>query len=97
MIAVVFRPEAAADITIAVSWYEIQQAGLGESFLSEVKFAADYIAAQPKSCAIIHRNTRRLLLRRFPYCLYYRLIDEQIVVVACFHSSRKPGLWKRRH
>jgi plasmid stabilization system protein ParE len=93
---VTFRPEAAADIAMAVGWYELQQSGLGESFLVEVKFATDYVAGQPECCAIIHRNTRRLMLRRFPYCLYYRLIDQQIVVVACFHSSRKPGLWKRR-
>ena len=97
MMHIIFRPEAAADIAMAAGWYELQQHGIGESFLAEVKFASDYVAEQPECCAIIHRNTRRLLLRRFPYCLYYRIIDEQIVVVACFHSSRKPSLWKRRH
>jgi len=96
MMHIIFRPEAAADVAMAVDWYELQQPGLGESFLGEVKYAADYVVGQPESCTVIHRNTRRLLLRRFPYCLYYRVIGEQIVVVACFHSSRKPGLWKRR-
>ena len=45
---ITFRPEAAADIAMAVGWYELQQPGLGESFLVEVKFATDYVAGQPE-------------------------------------------------
>jgi len=43
MMHIIFRPEAAADIAMAVDWYELQQPGLGESFLGEVKYAADYV------------------------------------------------------
>jgi hypothetical protein len=33
-----------------------------------------------------------MLLRRFPYCLFYRLDGEGITVVACLHAARDPKL-----
>lgn len=37
MTKVIFRPEAAADVAMAAGWYDLQQLGLGESFLAEVR------------------------------------------------------------
>jgi plasmid stabilization system protein ParE len=36
------------------------------------------------------------LVKRFPYGLFYRLLDQQVVVVACFHTSRNPRVWRDR-
>ena len=35
--------------------------------------------------------------RRFPYGLFYGLIDGQVVVVACFHAKRSPRMWRSRY
>jgi len=40
--------------------------------------------------------TRRILLRRFPYQIVYRLKPDGIVVVAVAHLKRRPGYWKSR-
>jgi plasmid stabilization system protein ParE len=34
--------------------------------------------------------------RRFPYALFFRIVDGTVHVVACFHSSRDPRQWQRR-
>jgi plasmid stabilization system protein ParE len=34
--------------------------------------------------------------RRFPYALFFRIVDGTVHVVACFHSSRDPHQWQRR-
>jgi len=31
-----------------------------------------------------------------PFGLFYRLIDEQVVVVACMHAKRDPRSWRAR-
>ncbi|MDP2787371.1 MAG: type II toxin-antitoxin system RelE/ParE family toxin [Pseudomonadota bacterium] len=96
MTGVIYRPEAVADIVEASAWYARQKDGLGEEFLSAVRDTADRLSAQPLQYAVVHRDTRRALVRRFPYGLFYRLWDQQVVVVACFHTSRNPRNWRSR-
>ncbi len=93
----VFRVAAAADLEDAYRWYERQRKGLGEDFLSAVQVAIETVGSNPKAHPVLHRDTRRILLRRFPYGLYYRVLDAEIVVVACFHAKRDPKTWRSRH
>ncbi len=34
------------------------------------------------------------MLRRFPYGVFYLTEGERIVVIACFHASRRPKPWQ---
>lgn len=92
----IFRPAAAADVEEAYGWYEAQQAGVGEEFLAAIRVAIESMMANPERFPVVHRQTRRALLRRFPYGLYYRFIDDQIVVLACMHARRDPRRWQSR-
>jgi plasmid stabilization system protein ParE len=96
MMRIVVRPAAAADIEEAFLWYERQRAGLGDEFLVAVRSALDDVVAQPTRYAVIHRDTRRALLHRFPYGIFYRLYGEIVVVVACMHGRRDPRRWRSR-
>lgn len=92
----IFRPAAAADVEDAYRWYEAQQPGLGEEFLAAVRAILESMVANPERVPVVHRQTRRALLRRFPYGLYYRIVDDQIVVLACMHGRRNPRRWQSR-
>src|SRR2546422_3386717 len=37
-----------------------------------------------------YRGARRVLLRRFPYVLWYRSYDIFVVILACIHGKRDP-------
>ena len=80
----------------AYLWYENQRQGLGEEFLLAVQNAVDSILENPKMYPVVRRDARRALLNRFPYSLLYRLVHEQVVVVACFHAKRDPKRWQSR-
>jgi plasmid stabilization system protein ParE len=86
----IFRPAAAADVEDAYRWYETQRPGLGEEFLVAVSSVVESLVSYPELFPVVYRETRRVLLRRFPYSLYYRIIDDQIIVVACMHGRRDP-------
>jgi plasmid stabilization system protein ParE len=90
------RPAAAADIDEAFLWYEDQHPGLGHEFLAAAQTVIDAIAKDPLRYPVIRRSTRRALLRRFPYSIYFRVYDETIVVVACMHGRRSPRRWQVR-
>ena len=92
----IVRPAAAADIRRAYRWYERQRDGLGEEFLTEVRAAMDAVFTAPTAYQVLHRQTRRVLVRRFPYGLLFRLIDDMVVFVGCFHTRRNPESWARR-
>jgi plasmid stabilization system protein ParE len=93
---VCLRPEAERDLLEAASWYEEQQSGLGHRFLDEALKAFAAIAEKPSLYPIVHRNTRRLLIHRFPFGVYYRVEVEVVVVIAIMHGSRDPRTWQRR-
>jgi hypothetical protein len=41
-------------------------------------------------------ETRRCLLRRFPYGLIYALDQDDILILAVAHTRREPGYWRDR-
>lgn len=90
------RPEAEADLADAAAWYEEQRLGLGQEFLDRVLSAFGSIAERPIMYPTVHRRTRRALMHRFPFGIYYRIETDSIVVVAVMHGSRNPRLWKER-
>ena len=94
----IFRPAAAADVEDAYQWYEDQRTGLGDEFLSAVStvIEVESLVVYPERFPIVFRQTRRVHLNRFPYSLFYRIIDDRIVVVACMHGRRDPRRWQSR-
>ncbi len=90
------RPEAERDLEEEALWYEEQLPDLGNQFLDEISLALSAIAESPLMYPIVHRETRRALIHRFPFGIYYRVQDETIVVLAVMHGSRDPHRWKVR-
>lgn len=90
------RPEAEQDLADAAAWYEKQLSGLGHQFLDEVLRTLSSIADAPVMYPILHRNTRRALIHRFPFGVFYTVDSTAIVVVAVMHGSRNPRRWKTR-
>ena len=63
---VIFRREARADVREAYRWYEEQESGLGAEFRTELRAAIERIRERQLSCRVLHRETRRARLKRFP-------------------------------
>ncbi len=87
------RPAAAADIEDGYRWYRDKRPELGLEFLAAAKAGIRRVLEAPDTYPILHRNTRRIRLKRFPYSLYYR---HTIILVACMHGKRDPKRWQRR-
>jgi hypothetical protein len=89
------------EVAEAAAWYEMQREGLGESFRYEFDRRVDEIAAHPRQFAKVEfapvrGEVRRVLLRRFPYLVVYKVLPDEIVVIACGYSGRGPDYWRTR-
>jgi plasmid stabilization system protein ParE len=93
--AVVFRPQAEREALDVRRWYEGRRAGLGEEFGAEVDALVVRIADKPLLFPRVRGEIRRAVLSRFPYALYFRLTDEQVVVLAV-HGRQDPSHWHGR-
>jgi toxin ParE1/3/4 len=90
------RPEARADVAETAAWYEAQQQGLGREFLRAFRAATDPLRRNPFLYQIVFEEMRRVLLRRFPYAVFYEVHGSDVVVLGCLHGARDPEEWRKR-
>lgn len=93
---VVLRAEAAVEFDEAFDWHEAQRPGRGSAFAAAIQTALNRIAGHPLSHRVVLADIRRAVVRRFPYCIYYRPHADRVEVIAVFHTSRDPRIWQSR-
>jgi toxin ParE1/3/4 len=93
---VIVQPEAEADITNAALRYDGQSRAIRQKFLQTVEATLSVIERHPHQYQTIFRKVRRVMLRDFPYALFYVVTGEDVNVIACFHTSRDPKRWQGR-
>jgi plasmid stabilization system protein ParE len=89
-------PDAERDIAEAYRWYEEQRIGLGADFLLCIEEGLAKIQRAPEAYPVVHKNVRRLLIKRFPYGIFYAVEQPVIIVLAVFHERRDPLAWRSR-
>lgn len=92
----VIQPEANEEVAEAVHWYESRERGLGREFLLTFRAATAGLRRNPFLYQPVVEEVRRVLLRRFPYGVFYEVHASDVVVLACFHGARDPQDWQER-
>ena len=91
-----FLPGATKDYEDACVWYQARSERAADRFEEAVERALDDIVEAPERWPSCDRRHRYHLLRKYPYSIVYRLVDETVVVVAVAHARRRSGYWKGR-
>jgi plasmid stabilization system protein ParE len=89
--AVILTPAAERDVSEAYWWYEEQDAGLGEEFLRCLEAAISRISTSPLIYPVRFDDFRRILIRRFPYAVYFEHDDTTVTVFGVFHGAQDPA------
>jgi len=88
-VKVLILPEAVADLTDGYLFYEACEEGVGEYFL-------DSLSADIRSLRIFKGGHRliegyhRMVAKRFPHAIFYRVEDNEIRVHAVIDTRRDP-------
>jgi plasmid stabilization system protein ParE len=91
-----FNAEARSELDAAQEHYFRISPELALGFLDEVGRGMRNILDSPLAWPPYTQKTRRYLLHRFPYHLVYRVIVEQVAIVAVSHEKRDPSYWLPR-
>lgn len=86
----IIKQEAIADMQTGYEYYEQQQVGLGDRFLSVLEDCFTTLAEHPKYYSFIDNKQllRDVVVGIFPYVIVYGIIDE-VVKVYAIHSTHK--------
>ena len=91
-----FIAAARLELLAEVIHYNEAEPGLGWRFVAAVEEAAARAVAFPRAGSSSRANTRRIILKGFPFALIYRPEREEIVVFAVAHHKRRPYYWQGR-
>lgn len=96
MKSVRFHPQAEAELSSSVAFYDQEREGLGTEFGEEVARAVAFVTVHPDAGTPIRKKLRRWRIRRFPFVIIHRVEDGHLYILALAHQRRKPGYWHYR-
>ena len=96
MYRLTFRKEAEFDIDACFDYYEEKREGLGHDFLLCIEEALGKLRRNPLIYQPIHKELRRIPIRRFPYRLFYLVKHNRVIIAAVFHARKDPQAWRKR-
>lgn len=87
---ILIRKEAEQDIANARFWYQQRSPQAAQQFVTALNHTLTRITEFPHAFPSAGKHTRRALLARFPYTVYFHEAGDRIEVHAVFHQSRTP-------
>jgi plasmid stabilization system protein ParE len=97
MASVLIGEGAEQDYVESLRWYAERSRQAAEGFEAEFVRALESIAENPDRYPTCDPHHRFYLMRRYPFQLIYRkATDEDWLIVAVAHTSRRPGYWSKR-
>lgn len=90
------RQQAKAEILETYDRYFQRSPVAAQRFVDAVDEALARIEEAPELFPVIRGRLRRILLRRFPYAVYFKVYPSTISVVGVIHGHRHPDTWLRR-
>jgi len=96
MIDLILLLQADLDIQAAFSRCEDIQAGRGEIFMRQLDVALTLLRQHPEIAPIYSGPYRRMLIRDFPFGIFYQVQPSRIIVTAIVDLRQDPHTIRRK-
>lgn len=93
-----YHPLFDSDVLSAAEWYDGRLPNLGSDFVARVGRAIDQLIEDPERRASIGYGVRYWPVQRFPYVVFYDMIELEVLILGVMHTSQESekGLSRRR-
>lgn len=86
---------ASQDLIDGFHFYEKQAIGLGDYYLDSLFSDIDSLQVYAGIHPIFYNVYHRMLSKRFPFAIYYKMFSEEVLVYAILDCRRNPA-WTRK-
>lgn len=86
---------AQQDLVSGFRFYDLQEAGLGSYFLDSLFADIDSLMFFGGVHIVVEEGYHRMLAKRFPFAVYYRIESDCVLVYAVLDCRRSPA-WSRK-
>ena len=93
---VVYHPMVPGEVRDIIEYYEGISQLLGDQCWEEIQEAVADIRENPKRHHFDQSGRRRRNLKKFPFHILFRVMEDHIRVTAVRHHRRDPGYGSRR-
>lgn len=90
------HPRAIDEITEAYEFYYEREPDVAERFLKILDRTIQRILWMPNSGLRYDHDTRRVLLKKYPYQVIFRQLQDTLRILAVAHQIKEPGYWAER-
>lgn len=91
-----FTKEALLDIEDVVFLYEERRIGLSYDFELCMEVGLAEISRNPDNFQKRYKNVKVRFISRFPYGIHYVVRENNVIIIAVFHTSLSPKNWTKR-
>ena len=90
------RGSASRDLVEGYKFYEKQAEGVGNYFLDSLYSDIGSLVISAAMHSVHFGKYRRLLSKRFPFAVYYQVMDQTVLVYAVLDCRRRPAWIRNR-
>lgn len=89
-------PAVKLEMAEAFSWYAEKNAEAADNFRRDVLATFDLVSQHPERFPLWDDMVRRLVMKHYPYAVYYTVGDQVVHILAVGHTRRRAGYWQNR-
>ena len=88
---VVFAPRALRDLEIISTYVRERSSPAAQRVLAAIKSSIDALSFFPQIGPLVdNAGHRRMPVLRYPYVIFYRVADDELLILHIRHTSRRP-------
>ncbi len=92
-----YHPAIERELREIIEYYDKCTEGLGIEFLNEFERQIFKIASMPLCWITVENDVQRSLMKRFPYVIYFRVLNNDVLrVTVVKHQRRYPDYGRNR-
>ncbi len=92
-----YHPAIERELREIIEYYDKCTEGLGIEFLNEFERQIFKIASMPLRWITVENDVQRSLMKRFPYVIYFRVLNNDVLrVTVVKHQRRYPNYGRNR-
>jgi toxin ParE1/3/4 len=88
--------EAEIDFDNSYNYYFEERHKVADAFFKRINMSFEDIKQNPFAFPVAYKNIRKYVVKKFPFVIYYQIVNSTIKVIAIFHTSRNPEIWNER-